>query len=90
MSLTYCHPCVLISCGLVPIPTPSFRALVVLLEIYPDFLANPFRSPPRPLLVIIALGVQDVVRLSVCEAVPPVLSAIFAIPRIFLLLFFVP
>ena len=55
----YCHPCVLISCILVPIPTPSFGALIVLLEIYPYFLATPLRSSPRPLHVVIALGVRD-------------------------------
>ena len=81
MSLTYCHPYVLIliSCGLIPIPIPSFVAPVVLLEIYPNFLANLLRSPPRPLLAVIALGVQYFVRRSVCEVVPPVLSGIFAI-----------
>ena len=89
MSLTYCHPCVLISRGIVPIPTPSFRSLVVLLEIYPNFLANPPRSPPRHLLVLISLGERDVFWRSVCKAVPPIRSGIFSIHWIFLLYFLV-
>ena len=83
----YPHPCVLISHCLVAIPTPSFGALVVLLEIDPGFLAHPLRYPPCPLLVTIALGVRNVVWRSMCEAVPSVFGAILATCRIFLLFF---
>ena len=55
MSLMYCHPYVLISCCLVTIPTQSFEALFLLLELDPNFLADPLRSPPCPILVVIAL-----------------------------------
>ena len=68
-ALTYLHPCVLIFCCLAAIPTPEFVATVVLLEVDADFLADPLRSPPCPLLVVVALGVQDVVWRSVGEAV---------------------
>ena len=57
----YLNPYVLISCCLVAIPTPSFGALVVLLEINANFLADTLRFPPCPLLVVIPLGVRDVV-----------------------------
>ena len=79
----YCRPCVLISRGLVPIPTPSFGALVIIFEIYHNFLANPLWSPPHPFLVVITLGVRDVVRRSVCKAIPPYLAQYLHLIRFF-------
>ena len=72
---------------LVAIPTPSFVAFVILLEIGSNFLADPLRSPPCTLLVVIALGVRDVFWRSVGKAVPSVLVAILATCRIFLIFF---
>ena len=87
----YLHPCVLISCFLVAIPTQSFGVLVTPLEIDANFLAGPPRSPPCPLLVVIALGVWDVFWRYVGKAVPSVFGAILATCRIFLLFFvFIP
>ena len=71
--------------------TKYIVALAILLEIDPNFLADPLRSRPCPILVVITLGVRDVIWQSVGEAVPYVLGAIITICRIFLfVLGFVP
>ena len=45
---------------LVQVPTPSFVAVAMLLVCDPNFLADPFRSPTLPLLVVIAFCMRYV------------------------------
>ena len=68
----------LISLCLVAIPALSLGAIVVLFEVYADFLAYPLRLPPCPLIVVFAFWMQDVVGWTVGQAISAVFCAIFA------------
>ena len=65
-------------------PTPSFRALVLLLKIDADFLAYPLWAPTFPFFVVIAFAVRDIFRRSLRVSVVAELLAIFASRRVLL------